>query len=207
VQLGDAVDWWQLSRFDKDPSRKNTARDDLEMYREQMVKWAAMLPPGAEYRLLEGNHESRAVRYIWGRAPDISQMVKAVPEMLGLKEMNQLTKTRFSWYPISDYRACIIGDCILHHGHFFNEHVAVANLKRYAQKFLCGHTHRVQLAFHGDKWSCTIGHGSLEDDTSHIPAPTGWQQAFAILTEVNGECSIEIIPVKDGKCLLRGMPI
>lgn len=204
VQLGDAIDFFQLSKFDKDPARKNTARDDLELYREQMLRWANLLPDGSCFRQLEGNHEHRLTRFIWGRSGEIAQMVQAVPEMLGIKELNKISRIRYEWFPINNYRSCVIGDCLLHHGTFFNKHVAVTNLERYPNKFICGHTHRIQLAYNGDKWSCTLGHGSLEDDTSHIPAPTGWSQAFAILTETRGECSIEVISVKDGKCIFRG---
>lgn len=204
MQLGDAMDWFQLSRFDKDPSRKNTARDDLEMYREQMVKWAAMLPSGSEFRQLEGNHEARLTKYVWGRAGDLSQMVYVTADMLGIKELNKCTSTKFSWHPISNYRSCIIGDCILHHGVFFDQNVAASNLKRYMQKIIQGHSHRLQLIYHGDLWSCSLGHGSQEEQTAHIPAPNGWRQAFAILTEIRGECSIEIVPVQDGKCIFRG---
>lgn len=204
VQLGDAVDWFQLSRFDKDPSRKNTARDDLELYREQMIKWAALLPAGAEFRQLEGNHEARLTKYVWGRAGDLSQMVYIIPDMLGIKELNKITSTKFGWFPFTNYRACIIGDCILHHGHFFNEHVAANNLKRYMHKYICGHTHRLQVVYFGDLFSATLGHGSLEHQTSHIPAPTGWAQAFGVLTEIDGICNLEIIPVTRGSCVLRG---
>lgn len=204
VQLGDAMDWFQLSRFDKDPLRKNTARDDLEMYRDQMVKWAALLPAGSEFRQLEGNHEFRLTKYIWGRASDLSQMVYIVPDMLGIKELNKCMSVKFSWFNLSNYRACIIGDCLIHHGQFFDQHVAANNLKRYAQKIITGHTHRLQLAYNGNAWSCTLGHGSLEAQTSHIPAPTGWQQAFGVLTEIRGECSLEVVPVNDGKCVFRG---
>lgn len=204
IQLGDAVDWFQLSRFDKDPARKNTARDDLEMYREQMIKWAALLPDGAAYIQLEGNHEDRLRRYIWGSARDIAQMVHAVPEILGFKELNKIHRIDFRWHPISNYRSCRIGDTIIHHGHFFNEHTAVNNLKRYPEKLITGHTHRIQLAYSGDKFSCTLGHGSLETETSHAPVPSGWAQAFAVLTEVKGECNIEVFQVNNGKCIFRG---
>ena len=33
VHLGDCVDLFQLSKYDKDPARKNDARDDIEEYR------------------------------------------------------------------------------------------------------------------------------------------------------------------------------
>lgn len=169
-----------------------------------MVKWAALLEDGCEYLQLEGNHEDRLRRYVWGNAREIAQMVYIVPEMLGFKELNKLRAVSFKWHPIGNYKSCRIGDTILHHGHFFNEHVAVNNLKRYPEKLITGHTHRLQLAYYGDKWSCTLGHGSLEASTAHIPAPSGWCQAFGVLTEVRGECSLEVIPVNNGRCVLRG---
>ncbi len=177
------------------------------MYREQMLKWANLLPDGCEFRQLEGNHEDRLRRYLWGSAREIAQMIHAVPEMLGFKELNKISRIKYSWYAIGNYRSCTIGDCLLHHGTFFNKHTAVTNLERYQHKLVTGHTHRLQLAYNGPLWSCTLGHGSLESQTSHIPAPSGWSQAFGILTENRGECQIEVVPVRDGKCILRGEPI
>jgi hypothetical protein len=207
VQLGDAVDFFQLSRFDKDPARKNSARDDLEEYREIMIKWAAALPRGATYHQICGNHEHRIVRYLWGNAPALHAMVKAIPDMLGFTELNKTHKCKFVWHPYERWQSCVIGDTLLTHGFYYSTHTAATMLAKYRRKMVQGHTHRLMIVHQENIWCATLGHASDESQTAHTPCPTGWTQAIGILTENDGECSIEIIPVENGSCVLRGKVI
>lgn len=204
VQLGDALDFWQISTFDKDPTRKQSMMEDVKIYSSILDEWESALPANSEIFQLEGNHEDRLRRFIWRHAKELADgWVKSVPEMLGLKKRS----IKCSWHKLSDWKSCKIGDAILHHGHYFNEHVAVSNLKRYPQSLITGHTHRFQFASNGERFSATLGHGSNEHQTAHQPTPTGWQQAFGILTVVNGKSSLETIMVNDGKCVLHGMSV
>lgn len=200
VQLGDALDFFQISRFEKDPERKNSIFDDIAIYRQILDVWEKALPPGGEIHQLEGNHEQRLTRYVWAQAREISRAVKPLPELLSLKSK----KIIYKWHPLKIWSSCKIGDCILHHGHYFNQHVAVSNLTRYPKKLITGHTHRFQFAANGERFSATLGHGSNEDMTAHTPAPTSWQQAFGILTVINSISFFEAVIVQDGRCVING---
>lgn len=203
VQLGDAIDCPQISKYPLDPDRNNTVYDDIQDYGQQLNVWARELRRGIFYQL-EGNHEDRLRRYIWANASKINQLVKTIPELLGIEQRNKCGSIDFRWFPISRWDACKIGDTVLHHGHFFNKHVAISNLERYPKKFICGHTHRLQLVSNGDRFSASLGHGSNEALTSHNPTPTGWQQAFGLLHEIGGICHLEVVSVENGKCILHG---
>lgn len=177
--------------------------DDVKSYSLVLDEWESALPSNktCEIFQLEGNHEDRLRRYIWKHAKELADgWVKSVPELLGLKKRS----VKCSWHPISDWKSCKIGDCILHHGHYYNMHTAVGNLSRYPFSLITGHTHRFQYATNGDRFSATLGHGSNEEETAHQPTPTGWQQAFAILTVVNGHSILDPVLVKNGKCILYG---
>ncbi len=200
IQLGDALDFFQISKYLSDPSRKTDIVDDILTYKEILGEWEALLPQATTILQLEGNHESRLTRYIWANARDIHKAVRSVPEMLGFKG-------KLKWFPLSDWKACRIGDCVLHHGHFFNQHVGVGNLTRYPTKLITGHTHRFQYVTNGERFSVTLGHGSNEEDTAHSPTPTGWQQAFALLHEIRGVTYLEPVLVVGGKAVLRGVVI
>ncbi len=204
IQLGDFGDFWQLSDYDRDPSRQANVLDDLLAYSAQLDLWEKELPEGASYYQLEGNHEDRLRRYIWRKAPDLLKLVKSFPEVLRFAERNKRGHVAFKWFPLSDWRGCKIGDTVFHHGHFYNKHVAVGNLDRYPTKLVTGHTHRVQFASNGERWSASLGHGSNENDTSHNPVPANWQQAFGVFTSVNNVGSLEVVLVNDGVAAFRG---
>lgn len=205
VQLGDALDFWQLSTYDKDPSRRNTIGDDIDEWNKILTQWASLLPRGGEIHLLEGNHCYRLSRYISKHAKDLYEIVKPLPELLHLKERNEAGHVKFTWHKYTKWDSCKLGDCTLLHGFFFNQHVAHTNLLKYKTNVICGHTHRLQFVTDGMHYSLTLGHGSDERLTAHQPTPTGWTQAMALLTVLNtGKTHVEIITVKDGQFFLRG---
>lgn len=200
VQLGDALDFWQVSRFEKDPSRKQTIAEDAAVYHQILQEWADLLPADGVIHQLSGNHEKRLTKYIWANARELDGIVKTVPELIGLKNLG----IRAVWHDLDDWRSLKLGDCVIHHGHFYNQHVAMGNLTKYPVSLITGHTHRFQYVSNGDRFSATLGHGSHEYQTSHQPTPTGWQQAMGILTVIKGKAYLEPILVRDGSCVLNG---
>lgn len=208
VQLGDALDFFQISKYEKNPARKNEVTDDITMWSRTLDKWEAALEVGGEIRLLEGNHCDRLRRFVWAQAKELHKMVATMPEMLQLRERNKRGKLKWTWHPLAKWDSCQIGDCILHHGHYFNTHVAVNNLIKYPKSLITGHTHRFQYVSNGDRFSVSLGHGSNESLTAHSPVPTGWQQALGILNlnEYN-KTSFDPILVSNGKAVVYGQEI
>lgn len=205
VQLGDALDFWQLSTYDKDPARKNTIMDDINDWNEILTKWASLLYRNSEIHLIEGNHSYRLTRYIARHARDLHEIVRPLPELLRLKERTEAGNIIFKWHSYNKWNSCQLGDCVLMHGVFFNQHTAMTNLARYRCSTISGHTHRVQYVSDGKHFAVSLGHASNESETAHSPSPTGWQQAMGVLTvDDYGKSSIEIIMVNDGKAVFRG---
>jgi UDP-2,3-diacylglucosamine pyrophosphatase LpxH len=208
VQLGDALDFWQLSTYDKDPARKNTIMDDIEEWNDILTKWASLLYRNSEIHLLEGNHCYRLHRYVARHARDLHEIVRPMPELLNLKVRNDSGSIIFKWHPYTKWSSCQLGDCTLLHGFYFNQHVAATNLAKYRRNLICGHTHRVQYVSDGVYFSASLGHGSDEHLTAHQPTPTGWTQSLGILTvDIYDKTSLEIITVNDGVCHVRGQRI
>lgn len=208
VQLGDALDFFQLSTYDKDPARRNTIGDDIDLWNKTLTTWARYLPSGGEIHLLEGNHCYRLQRYIARHAKELHEIVKTMPELLRLKERNAAGDITFKWHKYTNWKSCKIGDCVLMHGYFFNQHTAMTNLARYRTNSISGHTHRAQYVSDGTHYAISLGHGSDELITAHQPTPTGWQQAFGVLTvDDRGRTSVEVVMVRGGKAVLRGKAI
>lgn len=205
AQLGDFVDFFQISTYPKDPSRRNTITDDMADYTTIMNEWASYLPRGGEYLQLEGNHEARLQRYISQNARDIYELVTSVGSYLKSRYKGQAT---FHWHPYKRWNSCSIGDVTLLHGFYYNQHTAATNLAKYKTSVICGHTHRVQMISDGVHYSATLGHGSDEKETAHSPTPTSWQQACGVLTvDSKGKTALEIILVNGGKGVYGGKSI
>lgn len=204
VQLGDFGDFWQISEFDKDPTRKETVLDDLLLYSDFIDECQSLLKKGTVWHQLEGNHEKRLKRYTAKKAPEIYKLVKSMPEVLNFQFRNKENHTKFIWHDYNNWNSCIIGKTIIHHGFYFGEHVAAKNLSVYPYNFICGHTHRLQYVSNGHRFSCTLGHGSDSKKTMHTPLPSTWEQAFGVLFEGNFGDSLDVITVKNGRCILFG---
>lgn len=193
VQLGDALDFWQLSTFDKDPRRKDMIEQDAALYATYLDEVGKVLPTGAVMHQLEGNHSYRLIRYIWRNAPALANIVPNVPSLLKFDARNAAGKQKWIWHPYTKWDSCKIGNTVIHHGHYYDVAVAVSNLKRYrGVNFIQGHTHRVQYATNGEFFSASLGHGSLTAHTGHKPAPEEWAQCLGILTVSKGKGSLEI---------------
>jgi hypothetical protein len=205
INLGDALDFFQLSDFDKDPRRINFVDEDMADYVQYLDDIERTMPKGGVVHQLEGNHEDRLRRYVWRRAPAITGLVGTVATSIQLPERNRRGRLRWVWHPIDNWCALRIGNTVIHHGHYFNKHTAVNNLDRYRGcNIVHGHTHRLQYAHNGDYWSATVGHGSDPKLTMHTPTPSDWQQALGLLTVYKGKGSIELFEVNKGVAHIRG---
>lgn len=204
IQLGDALDFWQISAYDKDPSRRETVLDDILRYSSFLDQCEKLMPKGTVFHQLEGNHESRVTRFTSRNAPQMYQLVKTVPEALLFPDRNRRGRIQFKWHPYKKWNSCIISDTVFHHGFYFSKHVAMQNLEIYPYNFVCGHVHRVQYVSNGRRFSCTLGHGSDCEATMHTPVPSTWEQAMGVFYCGGKRDSIDIMEVKDGSCMFMG---
>lgn len=200
VDLGDAIDCFQISKYPTDPNRKNSVYEDILEYKYQMDEWRDLCR--GIFHQICGNHERRLENYIWTRSPEINGLVRSIPEMLGIREND---RTIF-WHKYNDWKSCVIGNTVLFHGFLFNRHTPMATLDKYpgGYNYVFGHTHRWGLVSNGINWAANLGHGSDEVVTAHLPMPMGWQSGFGLLHEINGKCTIEMIEVNNGTCVLHG---
>lgn len=208
VQLGDALDAFQISTYSKDPSRRNLLVDDIEDWKLILNEWARHLKSGASIHLLEGNHEHRLSRYIAGNCRDLHGLVPDWPTLLGIELRNKTSRHKWHWHPYSKWNSCQIGDCTLLHGFYFNQHVAATCLAKYRTNVIFGHTHRVQYVSDGVHYAASLGHISNEAETAHQPTPTGWQQSIGLLhVDGQGKTKLDIVTISNGQAVIYGKKI
>lgn len=209
VQLGDMVDFFQISKFARSLDERSTCYEDLMEARIILDRWDKLMPEGSEIHLLEGNHEARLLKYYSKRAPELHEMVKSIPDVYGLNVRNKFGKNKWTWHQLNRWDSCKIGDVVYHHGTYFNQHTAGSNLTKYpCPKFIQGHNHRILYASGGsNKWSATLGHGLDISQIDYLCAPNLWGQAFGLVTYFDGIGSLEIVEVVNDTCVLRGIKL
>lgn len=205
IQLGDALDAFQISTYSKDPGRRNLLAEDIEDYKQIITEWAKHLKQGAVIHLLEGNHEYRLSRYIASSCRDLHGLVPDWPTLLGLEIRNRLGRHKWYWHSYNKWNSCNLGDVILMHGFYYNTHAAATALAKYKTSVIFGHTHRVAYVTDGHHYAAMLGHVSDEKDTAHQPTPTGWQQAVGLLhVDRTGKSNLEIISIHEGRAVVHG---
>lgn len=208
VQLGDAIDAFQISSYSKDPSRRNTLAEDINDYKLILNEWSSLLPRNASVHLICGNHENRLSKYIANQARDLHGLVPDWKTLLGVDLRNKVGAHKWYYHPYEKWDSCKIGDCVLMHGFYYNQHTAMTMLAKYKCNTVAGHTHRVQYVTDGVHYAVTLGHGSNEIETSHSPVPTGWSQAFGLLhVDNSGRSRFDICHVQNGRTVIYGQAV
>src|SRR5438128_2520375 len=84
---GDIVDFYPVSRFDKDPARKRDLQKELDQTSEELTALRE-IAPNAEIIYEEGNHEHRLIRTLWKKAEELAPLRSlALPELLSFKKL------------------------------------------------------------------------------------------------------------------------
>jgi len=194
VFLGDAVDFYGLSSFDKDPQRKNSklVDEDLEAW-HQVAGAIQKAAPNAERYFVVGNHEDRLRRYVWKNAPALSKLVGLQDAMnfddLGIKFMGKSFK---------------MDGIMFTHGSLVRPHssyTAKAEHDKHGCSGLSAHTHRLgkfnrRMDRGLESWhecGCLCG---LDPEYAFA---VNWQQGFGVFTTFKNRDSyhvnlVEILP-------------
>jgi predicted phosphodiesterase len=190
--LGDVIDFYQLSRFNKDPRRALELQADLDktlLFFGRLRKAA----PDAELVYLEGNHEARLLAYQW-QHPETCNLRCMEPEkLLGLEEF------KIRWVPekkIEEHHGFI-----LRHGSVVRKHAgqsARGELEKWGTCGISGHTHRVGCYTETKFSGVTVWfeNGCLCDlRPEYLPGVPNWQHALHVGEFIRGDNRFQLRPV------------
>lgn len=183
--IGDLMDFFSISRFDKDPVRKTHLQDEINMARDFLADLRSVLPH-ADVRMTEGNHETRLKTYLWGRAKELAGLRGlSVPEVLGLSDLG------IHYYPPdSPY---MLNNIWMVHGDVarkanwsmsYGGSGAQAVCKRVGGNVLMGHTHQMAHVSYRTWGQLLEGYevGCVcQFDMDYIVGIPQWQQGWAVL--------------------------
>lgn len=146
---GDIVDFYSISRFDKNPEQR-----DLQREVETAGEWLDWLKAktGCKVFYKAGNHDERWDHFIWNRAPELWGLTKMrLPAMLELAE-------RGVEY-IGDQRPVLFSGLPILHGHEMGKGGVAAPVNpargvflRATHTLMVGHGHRTSQHAESDLW-------------------------------------------------------
>ena len=197
--LGDLLDFYKISRFSKDPTRKNVAVE-IELGKQFLIDLRNRFPD-VRIILYNGNHENRLQKYIWDNAPQLTELVRnLLPEKLGLKELNiEFHETPFR-----------IGKLWHLHGHergrggYNAEYITNVMWKYIHDNFIVAHWHRRQeKIFKSISGKTYYGGvvGCLCQDMDYAIL-NNWTKGFALVYyDINGFFNVKLYDIIDGYVL------
>lgn len=178
VYNGDIADFYTISDFNKNPSRRFTLADELHDTRKWLTV-RATANPDARRVFIEGNHEDRLRRYLWKHASELSSLPELTVEgLLGLEDVGAELLPYMSVLDFLGFR--------IEHGFktsmskAFPTAVARWMALATSSSGLCGHTHRFGVYSWTDS---RHSHSYIENgclcrtDLEYAPFPN-WQHAF-----------------------------
>lgn len=192
---GDLIDFYGLSVFDHNPTRRFHVQDEIDVARlwlEERVKQN----PHAERIWGDGNHEHRLQRWLWKFGPELSSLrALTVPDLLGLDGMGIKYLTYRSVIDLVGFR--------IEHGYKASTSGAYPiNVSRYmaiatGSSGLVGHTHRMSSY----TWADSRGsHTCIENgclcrfDLEYAPHPN-WAHGFTMGYIVNNQFHWNMVPI------------
>ena len=179
VHVGDHLDAYMLSDFMKDPNRKETLQDEINIAKGLLAE-VRMAAPKARIDLLEGNHEERLRRALW-RAPTTQAVLLALtdvqriltwPKLLSLDDMG------IFWHP-NDTVVKIAPRFYAHHGNTKGD-----PFHRFGVSGVSGHSHTMKLQSRRTlpenlEWFTVGTLGTLDPEYDIKPS---WQHGFWVIT-------------------------
>src|SRR3990170_4011182 len=184
VYAGDIADFYTISSFDKNPSRRFKFADECANTRRWLHD-RAHSQPNAQRIFIEGNHEDRMRRWLWRHGPELHGLPElSVSALLGLDETGAVYLPYMSVFDFLGFR--------IEHGWKASSGGTAypINVSRFmatktGSSGLCGHTHR----FSTYAWTDSRGaHSYIENgclcrmDLEYAPFPN-WQHAFCVTVD------------------------
>ena len=199
--LGDACDFVHISRFDKDPTRKDNLQDELDIVRDWLAELRDAVP-NAQIIYSEGNHEYRLRKYLRSEAKALAGL-----RALSLEKLLDFQKHRIRFQPQD--RPYRIGHLLFTHGQFVSRWSGMS-AKRHFEQYGCsvihGHSHRLGAFYHSDLNNCygAWETGCLSTLTPDYVTAPDWQNGFAVVHHSDKCFSVELVAVIKNQFWFRG---
>lgn len=182
---GDFIDFYGISKFDKDPNRQDNLQDEIDQAVNLLQQLRCIFK--GEIIYIEGNHEARMRKYLWAKAPELSSLRGlSIEELLCLDKFNIQyieSKGKSAYYNLGKIKI----------GHFdvaLQESAASEKklVLKYADTIIQGHTHRLGKFYKSfgteDKLVVGVGSGCCCQLDPEYCSDPNWMQGLVVISKI-----------------------
>lgn len=177
IVLHELHDFYAISKFDKNPARRQTMQDEIDLVNRYIAELRATCPD-SRMILIESNHLDRLRRYLWRFAPALASLrTLEIPKLLEL-EANGI-----------EYMECFIHQRFLwKHGDLVSKESGMTARRELAKEGMSGssgHTHRLGKHYRRNRGGSYVWMegGCLCDlNPEYIKGTADWQQGFTLVS-------------------------
>lgn len=176
ILMGDGVDFYAVSSFDKNPDKILSLQKEIDVLHYHLKEIRKFYKGDITY--LQGNHEERLLRYL-KKNPEMSSLrsISSIPQVL------QLDKFDVD-YKLSEENHGVLfkhGDVVRKH----SAYTAKAEMETEGTSGGSGHTHRMSSHYKTDRsgqhaWF-EFGHLCDEKQAEYIKGVANWQKGFGTM--------------------------
>ncbi|MCK5308046.1 MAG: hypothetical protein KAJ73_05490 [Zetaproteobacteria bacterium] len=199
----DAIDFYTISKFEKDPYRGKTIQAEINAFQVAQREWNSAAPEARKV-FIAGNHEDRLRRWVWRHSDMAGLDALLLQNLLGLDALGvEYEEEMFSEsYGKSEID---LGRLLIKHGTLVRKHSAYTARGELEKEFydvpvlFTGHTHR------GGDHFATLRRGVhravecfclCNMDPAYVDRPN-WQQGLVIATIYGTLVQVEPIPISE----------
>lgn len=213
VHVGDLLDCYALSRFDKDPERMGSLQSEINLGAQHLGEMAR-LAPNARRVYKEGNHEDRLRKILWS----LPQQASALTRLTNVRHAltwPALLRLDLSGWEFDPYQGQtgegLLPKMLVRHGTVVRKWSGASargEWEHAGHSGASGHVHRLGFFMHrkhdgGAHFWCETG-CTCTIDPEYMTFPD-WQQGFCVITcdKKTGAFQCEPVYVRRGFAIYR----
>jgi hypothetical protein len=176
IVLHELHDFYEVSRFDKDPARRDTLQDEIDQVNRYMKRLREYCPK-SRIILLKSNHTDRMKKYLWRQAPGLHSL-----RALTLRKLLELDNFKIEFKESFTYKKVLFkhGDIIRK----FSSYTARGEFDKEGMSGVSGHTHRLGVYFtrlRGGSYVWIESGCGCKLSADYIEGIANWQNGFSII--------------------------
>lgn len=186
-------DFYDLSKYDKNPSRKQDLQEELHIVEGYFAKLREYCL-NSRIILLDSNHLDRLRRYLWNKAPELHSL-----EDLQIENLLKLRNHRIEFMKEFTYKGVLYK-----HGNVvrkYSGYSARGEFEKENMSGVSGHTHRQALYFHttrsGQFFWMESGSTCLQTP-EYIEGTPNWQMGISQVIYIDNIPCPKLLPIING---------
>lgn len=197
IFIGDVVDFYSVSRYEKDPTRTEHLQDEIDSAVGVIDSIKQNSKKVKEWHFIAGNHEDRLQKFLWSKAPELADLKHLnVPSLLQLHSLG----IKYHDSGRMKYEGLVVkhGDVVRK----YSGYTARAEIEKVGMSGVSGHTHRLsyynQTNEAGRYQWMEIGHLASEKQEYMRGQTPNWQQGFGVGYTIGRKTILTPIPIFNG---------